>query len=274
MKIDQLTKRLFFIIIVLLSAQSLKAGWIITGKFIDQEGRTIMQRYFIQDFKVKFEQYNIIYTFNLKTNSLILVDPVNMIYCQGTIESYIRGLKQQKNRQLENLIKDIPEIQKAEAREAYADQINRIGSPINLVIDSINIVRSDDSLVVFDNLTEKYLVSLNKRRTEETWISPALNINSEFNWDKYLYFLSVLEPENSSLKYMATKSYRQLLDKGFPVRRIMVVSGYKNEYQFSQLDEKKIPEYEFYTPSNCKELSIDEWLNRNRENEMKDDDYE
>ena len=223
MNLGQQFRTGFLAILILFCAQSLKAGWVLTGRFIDQDGKTVMQRFYIQDFNVKFEQYNIIYTFNLNTNSIILVDPVNLVYYKGTIDSYIQGLKQLKNRQLQALILEIPDDQKAQCRKDYSGQIDRIGRPIVPASDSVNIVRVYDSLKVFGKATEKYLVTLNNRRTEETWISTVLHINDQFNWKKYLYFLSVLEPENSTLRYMISGPFQELLAKGFPVRRIMVV---------------------------------------------------
>jgi len=264
----------FLFLILLFGAQNMKAGWILTGRFIDQDGKTIMQRYFIQDFKVKFEQYNIIYTFDLKTNSVILVDPVNLVFYQGTLDSYILGLKQIKNHQLQSLIKEIPENQKAQVQAEYSSIVERIGKPLTPSADSINIVQVIDSLRVFGKATEKYQVTLNNRRTEETWISAYLDVSRHFSWEKYLYLLSVVEPENASLKYMITAPYLQLLSKGFPVRRIMVVGGYRNEYQVNRMEEKTIEEYEFYTPSSCKELTLDQWINRNIEKEPTYDDYE
>jgi hypothetical protein len=57
-----------------------KAGWVITGRYIDREGKTIFKRYFIQDNDVKVEQFNLIYSINLKTESIILVDPENLVF--------------------------------------------------------------------------------------------------------------------------------------------------------------------------------------------------
>ena len=273
-KVSQLLKVGILAIIILLCTQKIMAGWILTGRWIDQDGKTIMQRFFIQDFKVKFEQYNIIYTFNLKTNSIILVDPVDLVYYKGTIESYIQGLKQMKTRQLQKLLREIPDDQKAACQKEYSVKIERIGRPIVPVTDTINIVRLNDSLKVFGKTTEKYQVSLNNRRTEETWISPSLDITRQFNWEKYLYLISVMEPGNTTLNYMVTEQYRQLLAKGFPVRRIMTAGGYRNEFQVNRMEEKKIPDYEFYTPSLCRELTFEQWIDRNKDKEIQYDDYE
>jgi hypothetical protein len=274
MKLSPIFKTGLAAILFLSLSHSLSAGWILTGKFIDQDGKTIMQRMYIQDFNVKFEQYNIIYTLNLKTNSIILVDPVNLVYYKGTIDAYIEGEKRMKTNQLQSLLKEIPAAEQETWKSICNQQINCIGMPIPLLRDSISVERMNDTLKVFGKPTAKFLVSIDKRRAEETWISPSLDISTQFDWQKYLYLLSVLEPGTASFTYMISPPFQELLSKGFPVRRIMVVNGYRNEIQVNRLEEKKIPDYEFYTPALCKELSIEQWLGRNKAQETMEDDYE
>lgn len=266
--------RILLMLIFLISSRLLMAGWVLTGRYIDQDGNTILQRYYIQDYQVKFEQYNVIYTINLKTGELILVDPRKLIYYKGTLESYIEGRKKIKYDQLDKLIREIPADQAGEYQKTYSRDISGIGEPIVMVKDSVITLRQPDSLKIIGQASEKYMVYLNDRKVEELWISPGLSINAQFSWNKYLYFLSVMDPDNATLSYMITQPYMELLNRGFPSRRIMIVGGYRTEFQLNKMEEKEIPAYEFYTPDLCKEVPLEKWLGRDQEKEKDYDDYE
>ncbi|NVO18207.1 MAG: hypothetical protein HXX13_00810 [Bacteroidetes bacterium] len=262
------------IFLIVLFSHSAFAGWILTGRYLDQNGKTIMQRYFIQDYNVKFEQYDIIYTFNLKTHTLILVDPVRLLYYKGTIEKYIEGCLRQKNERLQKLMEEIPADQREEYKTKYSAQFAGFGKPVQVTKDSISIVPLDDSLKVFGKATDKYEIRLNNRKAEELWISPALLINAQFDWRAFLYFISVLEPDNMPLQYMASNPYLDLLGTGFPVRRILVFNGYRNDFQINKAEEKVIPGYEFGIPALCKEVPVSQWINRDQDMNPNYDDYE
>lgn len=252
----------------------LHAGWVLTGRYIDREGKTILQRWFIQDYQVKFEQYDLIYTFNLKTGAIVLVDPVNLVYYRGTVDSYIQGLRDLKMKRLETLLQEIPEKERESARAAYMEEIEKIGAPVIPISDTMAITEVHDTLKAVGKPTTRYQVSVNGRKLEDCWISPLLDVSGQFSWDKYFYLLSVIDPSNVKLRYMSTNGYLDLLSKGFPVRRIVLEDGYKTEYQINREEQKDIPGYEFGVPDLCKELDLENWLNRNIAKDTEYDDYE
>ncbi len=274
MKNNISAKRIILLSFILVSFSLARAGWIFTGKYIDADGKTIMQRIFIQDNYVKVEQYNLIYTINLNTGALILVDPENLVYYQGTMEGYILGLRKLKNKQLEKLLIEIPMEQQPEYKRLYLGQIAAIGQKVIPVTDSVRYTLQPDTLKIGGYRTEKYLVTLNGRKMEETWIAPGLDIKKEFDWTKFLQYESILVPENKTIKYMITGSFNQLLERGYPLRRIIIQGGYRTEYQVNRIDAQKVPDYEFFTPALCREVTLEKWIDRNTATEPKYDDYE
>ncbi len=264
---------LFFAFCIL--AGEVHAGWILTGRYIDQDGKTIMQRYYFQGDNVKFERFNLIYSLNLKTGSLVLVDPENLVFYQGTLDDYIAGLKNDKQKNLDILLRDIPREQQEEYKRLYNNQISSIGRPLSAVTDSVSCARMNDTLKVGGYHTEKYQVILKGQKVEETWIAIGLNISTLTDWNRYLSVVNILEPWNTAtLGYMLSSPYQQLLQKGYPVRRIMIQGGYRSEFQVNKIEEKEVPEYEFYTPALCRQISLEKWIERSRKAEPQYDDYE
>ncbi|MBK7174286.1 MAG: hypothetical protein IPH84_13860 [Bacteroidales bacterium] len=275
--LKMLTSRRLYLTILMLGMlliyQPLTAGWVLTGRYIDQEGKVILQRWFIQDQKVKFEQYDIIYTIDFLTGEIILVDPDLLLYYKSTITDYISDFQLYKMNKLSVLEKEVP-VTEQKALDSYKAAIEAFGSPIADCRDSISIREVTDSLKVFGAETDKYMIMVNGLKTEEIWISPFLNVNSEFSWKLYMYYLSLIEASEPKPAYVFSDEYFALLDKGFPIRRIMIRDGYKTETQVNQEEKKEIPAYEFFTPDLCKKVNLKQWLERKQSMRNEYDDYE
>lgn len=266
--------KLLLLISLLTLTVTCSAGWVLTGRYIDQEGRTIMQRWFIQDQKVKFEQYNIIYTINFVTGEIILVDPELLIFYKANISDYIDDYKRYRNDKLNLLISRTATEKKEEIIASFNKEIDAFGEPQPVCPDSLSFQRMKDSLVVFGAPTEKYQLRINGIKTEEIWISPAVNVNLQFSWKLYKYYLSLIEPNSATPCYESADLFLALLDKGFPVRRIMIRDGYKTESQVSREERRDIPDYEFYIPDLCKQVPLKQWLERGSVAKTEYDDYE
>ena len=269
-------KILHFILLFVFCAflKQVQAGWIFTGKYIDPDGKTIMQRYFFQGDYVKFERYNLIYTLNMKTGALILVDPENLVYYQGTLDNYIGELKKSKQKKLEVLLRDIPAGEQEEYSRLYNKQISAVGQPPVPVSDPVTFSPMNDSLRVGKYLAQKYQVNIKGLKAEEIWIAPGLKISASFDWSHFLSLVYILEPWNTSIRYMISGPFMELLQKGYPVRRIVQLGGFRSEFQVNRIEEKEIPEYEFYTPALCKAISLDKWIEHVPSAEPQYDDYE
>lgn len=249
------------------------AGWVLTGRYIDREGRTILQRMFIQDNKIKFEQFDVLYTFDLINESIILVDPVKLVYHQSTLTEYIANYQSLKRIQLEQLLNTIPEDQQSTVRQEYEKEIIQFGN-LRAFTDSLSISRVSDTLKALGLPTERYLATVNKLKVEEIWIAPGLDVQQHISWDRYFHYLSVVAPDMYLPSYCFSEGYLGLLNKGFPVRRIIIESGYRTEIQVNRREEKLIQDYEFGPPDLCRKVGFTEWINRLPELEMENDDYE
>jgi len=250
-----------------------QAGWILTGRYIDREGRTILQRLFIQDNKVRFEQFDAIYTLDLNTGTIILVDPVKLVYHQSTIAAFISDYQAYKKAQLQQLLKSVPGDQQEQVRLDSEAGISRFGD-YPLFSDSLLLSQVEDTLKAVGLPTEKYLVSMNKLKMEEIWIAPGLDVRQHIDWKKYFHYMSVVAPEIYIPLYCFSGSFLELLNNGYPVRRIMIQSGFRTEQQVNRREEKVIPDYEFGPPDLCKKVGFTEWINRLPGKNTENDDYE
>lgn len=253
----------------------LLAGWKITGRYIDKDGNTIFKRYFIQDNVVKVERYNLIYTCNLKTQSIIIVDPVKLVFVKTNMNAYSQKMREIKLKRLNELLLLIPDNQKAEYEKQYKTQIEE---EINLSAgktDSISISQSKDSSNLLGYSAVKYVISQKKLKKEEFFFTDKVDISSDLDFTTFLQYVYLLEPEDKTTRYLATEQNIDLVKKGMVLRRFIYNSGYRDEWQVNKIDHENIPDYEFGEPDLCKELTLDKFLNRqNTEDEKYYDDFE
>lgn len=252
----------------------LMAGWIVTGRYVDSEGKTTMRRYFIEGNQIKFEQYNLIYSFNLETGRLILVNPDQLIYVKTTIDEYQNKLLSQSQLRLNISLAEIPSDLRPAYETAYRKQAHEkiFLTPFNN--DSVQISPLNDTAKLLGINTQKYLVKVAGRKKEEFYFSNEKDCFAGIDMKKLYALQYLLFPDDLSVLYQATSPYENLTHGGLVIRRFIFFDGYKNEWQVSKFEEKEIPAYEFGVPSLCKELTLDKWLSQSVANDSNYDDYE
>lgn len=261
-------------LIVLLPFQS-SAGWIITGRYINGEGNTTFKRYFIQNNLIKVERYNLIYTCNLNTGSIIIVDPENLVFTKTTLDTYIEKLKANKMSKLTELVNLIPENDRALYEIKYRKQTEKDLILADYSNDSLTISKMTDTVKLLGYQTDKYIITENGRKKEEFFITYEVNISADFDLNIFLHYVYLLEPEDKTVKYQISKSYSELVRNGLVIRRFIFEDGFRSEWQVNKIEQKNIPDYEFGNPDLCKELTLDKWFARQINNENKYyDDYE
>jgi hypothetical protein len=265
---------LFSVLLLVTHSEYTYAGWLLTGKNIDSEGKAVPVRIFIEKQNIKVEQPEYIAQFDMKTQRIILVDPVKLTYYQGTLREYIDGVKTFKKEALKVASSEMTYEQANAYKKTFLDQIEHFFDIPNVTPGSVVVKKTNVVFKMVGWQTEKYEISLNGLLKEQVWIAPGMQAGEGFEWTLYFRFLKAAGLEDQSLIYMNTPEYLDLLHTGFPLRKMVFTNGNQTEFQVNRLEEKTIPDYEFYTPSLCKELTISEWLTQQVANEDVYDDYE
>jgi hypothetical protein len=253
---------------------SANAGWKLTCRLVDKEGTTIPYRLYIEGQKIKIERHDFIYTADLSTGSLILIDPINLLYCETTLLEYAT----------KNNILMTSRLRMAEKTDNPATNDTIFDSfPLNAETgnylppvsqDSVNWRKTSDSLRVSNYTAYRYVFSAGKTKLEEVWLAPELKLKDEINWRKLYEFLTVVDKQGIMVSYMLTPEYEELMKIGYPVRKFIYNGFIKTDWQVNLIEEKKIPAYEFYKPDLCKKLNIDDWIAQSTRADYLDDDYE
>lgn len=266
--------RIAFLIVITLPFNA-QAGWLINGRIIDREGNTILKRYFIQDYMVKVETYNLIYICNLKTEDIILIDPVNLIYSRTTLTAYQSKIREIKLERLQKLLSLIPDDKKKEYESLYREQIERqVILPENRG-DSLEISILSENEKMLGHKATKFKISENGRKKEEFLFTSEIDISNHLDMNIFLKYAYLIEPEDHTINYMASDKYRETVKNGLVLRRFIFEDGFRTEWQVNQTESKSIPSYEFGIPDLCKEVTLNKWMSRDDDTDNKFyDDYE
>ncbi len=263
-----------FLLCILLPFHSW-AGWKITGRYIDKEGNTIFKRYFIQHNVIKVERYNLIYTCNIKTQSIIIVDPVNLVFVKTNLTAYTQKMRDIKVKRLNELLLLIPDNQKEEYEKKYNQQIEEEINLSKCKADSVLITQSKDSSKLLGYSATKYVISENGFKKEEFFFTDKVDISADLDFSAFLQYVYLLEPEDKTIGYLASSQNIGFVKNGFVLRRFIYSNGFRDEWQVNKIDHENIPDYEFGEPDLCKELTLDKFLNRQKSDDEKYyDDFE
>ncbi len=263
------------ILAMVLPPQYVLAGWEITGRIIDREGNTILKRYFIQDNEIKVEKYDLIYSCNLKTESIIIVDPINLVFVKTTLKAYQSKMLEIKINIINDLLDFIPDNQKMEYESLYKTKAEKEIVLHDFINDSLIIRQLADTVKLMGYDALKFNITSNGRKLEEFFFTSEVNISKDINMGLFLQYAYLLEPEDFTIKYMVSKKYLETVNDGLVIRRFMFQDGYRTEWQVNKIDKKNIPAYEFGEPDLCKEITLDKWfIRRNQTDDKFYDDYE
>ncbi len=266
--------RIAFLLVVAMPFHA-HAGWLINGRIIDRDGNTILKRYFIQDNVVKVEMYNLIYICDLKTESIILVDPENLVYVQTTLTALRSKMREIKSERLRALLELIPEDKKEEYESLYRLQIEQQVILPEYKGDSLDISILAENEKLLGHKATKFKISENGRKKEEFLFTSEIDISEHLDMNAFLKYIYLIEPDDNTVKYLASDKYQETVKKGLVLRRFIFEDGYRSEWQVNETVKKNIPSYEFGIPDLCKQVTLDKWINRKNESEGQYfDDYE
>ena len=250
----------FALLICALLPLHLSAGWIITGRMVESEGNIVMKRYFIEGNNIKVERYNLIYSFNTKTGSLILVDPEKLVFAKTNFTEYTSKLRQINQGRLNKLLAIVPQEQKDSVRAFYNAYIERKINLAKAVEDSISIVQTKDTVKLLGHRAVKYLVTRNGQDKEDAFFTTEEDLSSGFDPRDLLPYIYIVEPEDITTPYLASDLYQQTFRHGTVLRRFIYDQGTRTEWQVNLIEKKEIPLYEFMTPDLCKPISLAKWM--------------
>ncbi len=268
-------KLIGFLLVFILSAQAFaNDGWVVRGRCNARGNVTYLQRYFIDGNKVKFEQYNFIYSCDLSSGKLILIDIDSMLCAVTTINEYEeKNTKIYEDFLLNSFLKFWDSFADNDIDTANASVIidNKF-SPISE--DSITITRINDGMKLLGHNVSEYEVRVNNKRVERFFHTYEVACFNSVDLNALNNLENLIHPTDYSFHYTATQKYTDFKKNGLIIRRFLYVDDFVEEYQVNWYENTDIPAFHYEVPWQCKVISLDKWFELFHPTNRKYDDYE
>jgi hypothetical protein len=213
------------IVMLLLVAAQVNAGWIIQEKIVmgkDVENVTL----YIQKNKMKTAD-QAISIFDLDQEKIYSILPEQQIYIVMTADAV-------KN-----------------ARPQQGDQTERP--------TKVEVKETDETATIAGYSTKKYEVWVDGALKHELWIAKDFTMADEFETDKMLRLTEKMAPDT---KYQTDPEYQALMKLGYPLKQIEHKDGETVETEITKLEKKDIPDSEFQVPAGFKEMNMGSMMGR------------
>lgn len=259
-------QKIIFTIIfsLLINLQSL-AGWIITQRSYDSdEGAqsALIETVYLQDNVMKIAQDDIITIFDLNKETITLINPVKMVYWNGTVSDYKKDIKKAMQSAMEEQLENAGEEQKEMIRNMYQGMMESIDDPSKFAGEEpdeyqLEIEKTTEKERIAGYQAVKYQVKVNKRLKEEAWLSESNRAHREFDINKfYIIFGDFISQAGTGAYYQNDEKYIEFAKLGFPLKSINYFGGYESFSEVTNLERKNMDASEFTPPKNYKKVSL------------------
>lgn len=258
---------LFILVITLFFYSNADAGWVVTQRNYDSdEGveSAITEIVFMQNNKMKIIQDQIITTFNLKEESITLMNTLNKVYWKGKVDDYKREIKAAMQIAMDEQLKKATVEQQEMIQKMYAGMMESIDNPSKFAGEepdeyNIEIVKTEEKEEIAGRIAVKYDVMINGMINEEVWISESVSTNTEFDLEQFhTIFKDFISQSDGQEDFQLNEKYLEFSKKGFPLKSINYNDGYETISEVFELINKTIDESEFNVPADFKEVNITE----------------
>lgn len=215
-------KLLLLLVLSLTFAMPSFAGWVIT-QTTTESGHQEEVHIWIEGSKVKYavERYEII--FDQDDNTITMVDKAMKVYWKGTGEQFETEIKEVEKAIMDLALSKVPEEQRA-AIKAMFEQSMAIEENESY---NIEIVTTDETVEIAGYKSNKYLVKVEDKLTEELWIAEGFNPYKTINLD---LFDAAVGNVSEVSEYSDELEYSKLLQKGY----VMKKNSYDHDFGSSE----------------------------------------
>lgn len=257
--------KIFILAVLTFLSSSAIGGWIITQRTYDSdEGveKAYVEKIFMEDYRMKFENPEMSTVFNLETGELFIIDEGKKLYWSGTVKDFKEELKESIKLAFEKQLKTVPKEQKAMMEQMYKSMLQGLDNSGQInEVQQLDIIIEDNNMKekILDYNSSKYSVIVNGVLREELWVAREYGMRKDFDIEKfYSLFDEFLNQGYGNDNYQMHTDYIQLMQKGYPMKTITFYGGYKTITEVTDVEKVTLGEEAFLPPSEYTKSNLDE----------------
>lgn len=256
LKIMKAQKKVTFVIALLFLSIQVFGGWVITSETDEGTGSKELEKTYIQNNKIKTETQKDISIFNLETNHLYLLNPLNKTYWAGTLPEFKSEVIEGMKSKMESALANLPAEHQEMFRKKYQEMIDKVENEQSNTSKVFEMKQTEESITILDYRCEKYQFFKDETLTEDIWITPEIKINKELNIEKFKDFFTGFSNVADQSSAENTPEFFELLSQGYPMKSIKYHENFKISTTVVSIVSKQIPESVFTVPVGYSEVNI------------------
>ncbi|MBE9468138.1 MAG: DUF4412 domain-containing protein [Bacteroidetes bacterium] len=262
---------LLFLLLLLLFPNYIFAGWIIKEVTKDAYGEERSQTIYIQNNIMKTVDNDEISIYNLNSNKICLINPIQKVFWEGTIDEYLKGMDDYTLAMVEDELSKLT----PEEKETYKALHSHIFQEAEIVEQNfdvqdslkVEIKKLLDKDIIAKHQTQRYQLWLNDSLIYDYWVSSSINLYKDFNFEKFYKLIEKMSGQLSETGYESSPEFKDFLKKGYSLKTI---DAENNITETLNIEKKQLSTAVFNVPQNYTKLEFVEFskskiLNYNNE---------
>ena len=238
------------------------AGWVIKEVTRDAYGEERSQTIYIQNNIMKTVDGEEISIYNLNSNKICFINPIQKVFWEGSIDEYLKGMNDYALAMVQDeLSKLTPEQQ--ETYKAMHSHIFQDAEQIEEETESfdslkVEIKKLSDKEIIAKHQTQRYQLWLNDSLMYDYWVSPRINLYKEFNFEKFYKLIEKMSGQLSETRYESSPEFKAFLKKGYSLKTI---DSENNITETLSIVRKQLSKSVFNVPEDYSKLNFVEYNN-------------
>lgn len=263
--------RQYFLLILVLFPNYIFAGWIIKEVTRDAYGEERSQTIYIQNNIMKTVDNEEISIYNLNSNKICFINPIQKVFWEGTIDEYLKGMNDYTLVMVEDELSKLT----PEEKETYKALHNHVFQDAEIVEQNtdmkdslkVEIKKLPDIEIIAKYQAQKYQLWLNDSLMFNYWVSSRINLYKDFNFEKFYKLIEKMSGQLSETGYEFSNEFKAFLKKGYSLKTI---DSEDNITETLDIVRKQLSKSVFEVPQNYTKLEFVEFnktkiLNYNNE---------
>ena len=247
-------KALCLVFVLLISASSAWAGWVIQYK---AGGMMSPTDTYIQDNKMRQDMEGMAVILDVKNKMIYHLNPAKRAYWGGPV-SEMRNAGQKEAEKAMAGMKDMLKNMPPEQRKAILEAMQQKGQESKAAQPKIKVkvVKTGQSAKIAGYKTYRYDISADGKPFMELWIAPKLDINKEIDAKELVAMMGEMSSQGSGQNPLNDPEVQALWQDGYPLRQVMHFMGNSMTVEAKKVEEKSIADSMFTVPSDYRKVGL------------------
>ncbi len=235
-------------LLLFLSFQTcLLAGYVIKSKEVSDGVETYSITY-VQDNKLRFSDDETDVIIDFDRDRIIMIMTNEGYYMEESISGLEQTVTAFRNKLVEEMLQQVPEAQREQARASYEQMMNSSGKPYE---GEVEVKATGDKERIAGYSASRYDIFDDGEKTESVWIADDLKV---FDMKKVN---EVFKTYVGMTTYEDTEAYLDLMQKGMILKSIDAFDGTLEEVV--EVKKESLPGSRFEVPDGMEKLSFEEF---------------